>query len=387
MTVSLNLVPPTDDGQPCALKFCANPTAECLDRESRQLTIGLLNNMPDAALEATERQFASLLESASSGFSIRLLLYSLPGIARGESAARHVASRYLSAGQLPDTQLDGLIVTGREPLSANLADEPYWDSFTRVLEWARANTFSAIWSCLAAHAAVLYMDGIRRVKSDHKLSGIYPCTRVLDHPLTAGAPSCFRQPHSRWNGVPEEDLVRSGYSVLTRTARAGVDAFVKQNGSLFVFFQGHPEYAPNTLLLEYRRDVTRYLRGEAASYPSMPCGYFNQATTEALTDLAREAQLFPREELIEEVAAVLDSAAVVNSWCSTAACIYRNWLEYICAQKRQQLQDSLSRTAASRSDARQSDSADHFPPSTVLAPDAHTRGNALNASRTPLTIL
>ena len=31
-----------------------------------------------------------------------------------------------------DQHLDGLIVTGREPLAANLMDEPYWETFTRV---------------------------------------------------------------------------------------------------------------------------------------------------------------------------------------------------------------------------------------------------------------
>ncbi len=351
MTVSLNLISSTDNPQSCTYKLCAHPRADCLDRASRQLTIGLINNMADASLEATERQFASLLESASSGFSIRMLLYSLPGIQRGESAANHIAKHYLNIDQLLDTQLDGLIVTGREPLTANLADEPYWNSFTRVLEWAHSNTFSAIWSCLAAHAAVLHMDGIGRVKNHRKRSGIFPCARVHDHPLTAGAPSRFCLPHSRWNGVAEEDLLRSGYSVLTRAAGAGVDTFLKQNASLFVFFQGHPEYESHTLLLEYRRDVARYLRGEAASYPSVPRGYFDRSTTDALTNLAREARLFPREELSAKVASVLDRAAVVDSWRSTAVCIYRNWLQYLCAQKRRRLQDSVSRTPAPRSDA------------------------------------
>jgi homoserine O-succinyltransferase len=49
-------------------------------------------------------------------------------------------------------------------------------------------------------------------------------------------------PHSRWNEIPEEALLACGYRVLTRSEDAGVDAFVKQRNSLFVFFQGHPEY-------------------------------------------------------------------------------------------------------------------------------------------------
>ena len=55
--------------------------------------------------------------------------------------------------------------------------------------------------------------------------------------------------------------------MLTRTADAGVDTFIKQQKSLFVFFQGHPEYESDTLLREYRRDVGRYIKGETATYP------------------------------------------------------------------------------------------------------------------------
>ena len=56
---------------------------------------------------------------------------------------------------------------------------------------------------------------------------------------------------------------------------AGVDAFAKQDGSFFLFFQGHPEYEADTLLREYRRDVGRFLGGEREDYPAMPLGYFN----------------------------------------------------------------------------------------------------------------
>src|SRR2546429_6417390 len=48
------------------------------------------------------------------------------------------------------------------------------------------------------------------------------------------------------------------YTTLFRS----VDMFVKELNSLFVFFQGHPEYEATTLLLEYRRDIKRFLRRE-----------------------------------------------------------------------------------------------------------------------------
>jgi homoserine O-succinyltransferase len=309
------------------------PPVEFEEQSSRCIRIGLINNMSDGALTTTEQQFLSLLDAASDDILIYLSLYELPGVPRKEQAKCHIRNFYSSVENLWDTRLDGLIVTGREPLMPNLKDEPYWESFTRVLEWAQDNTYSTAWSCLAAHAAILYMDGISRIKSEEKHCGIFECERVSDHQLMANSPSRIRLPHSRWNGVSEDTLRSFGYDVLTRSIDAGVDTFVKQKTSLFLFFQGHPEYESNTLLLEYRRDVGRYLRGERDTYPSMPRSYFDEDTVNALAMLREEIIGCRREELLAEVSTALEKVCIKNTWHSTAACIYRNWLEYISGQK------------------------------------------------------
>jgi homoserine O-succinyltransferase/O-acetyltransferase len=339
MHVCLISNPSSYDRRPCAKTWDGKTAPECEERSAATLAIGLMNNMPDGALEATERQFLSLLESASDGISIRLSLYSMPGVPRSEAAVRHISNFYTSAENLGDMKLDGLIVTGREPLTSNLADEPYWESFKNTLDWAQDNTYSTIWSCLAAHAAVQYMDGITRVRSDRKHCGVFDCTRLSNHILTEGTPLRFQLPHSRWNGLPEKELVDNGYELLSRTEDAGVDAFCKQDRSLFVFFQGHPEYESTTLLLEYRRDVVRYLKGESDNYPSLPRGYFDPATMADLTTLQQDAVSNRREDLQDEISAVLDRAAIENTWHSTAACVYRNWLRHIYSQKTLRMQD------------------------------------------------
>src|SRR5262245_35035088 len=79
------------------------------------LEIGLVNNMPDSALEATERQFRALLGLASDGISVRLTHYALPDVPRSDSGRRHVSQSYSDIETLWDTRLDGLIVTGTEP--------------------------------------------------------------------------------------------------------------------------------------------------------------------------------------------------------------------------------------------------------------------------------
>ncbi len=309
----------------------------CVERACPNLTIGLVNNMPDSALEATERQFISLLESASEGITVHLYPYSLPGVSRHGASASRVRDFYSSTEDLPQTQLDGLIVTGTEPLSPNLADEPYWGSFISVLDWAKNNTYSAVWSCLAAHAAVLYQDDIRRIRSERKHFGIFDCHCAVTHAITQGIQSHFTLPHSRWNGLSADELMNHGYRVLSRTEDGGVDIFVQEKKSLFVFFQGHPEYESRSLLLEYQRDIGRFLRGEMVKCPPPPKGYFDADSHARLMKLQKEGAMGLRRGLLETIVKVLEGATLESTWRDTATRIYGNWLHFISARKRSEL--------------------------------------------------
>ena len=310
-----------------------------LDRpRSTFLHIGLVNNMGDAAMRATEHQYLTLLDEAAGDMRVHFTLYTLPEVERTPVGRRRVSSFYTSVEQLweqpPGQWPDGLIVTGREPRAPDLRDEVYWPSFTRLLAWTQEHARSAVWSCLAAHAAVLALDGIERVRSPYKHFGILTCGPATPHALLAGAPASLRFPHSRWNGISAGSLAANGYQVLTRTSDGGVDTFVKQDAGLFVFFQGHPEYDSETLLGEYRRDVRRYLVGETETYPLLPRDYFEEETERSLREIEARAQGSRQEKLLGEVSAVLNSARIHNTWRSTAVLIYRNWLRHLCTQKR-----------------------------------------------------
>jgi homoserine O-succinyltransferase len=289
--------------------------------------------MPVAAREATERQWASLLEAAAPEVTIRLAIYTLADAPHSDTGATPIRSSYASVDALMSAQVDGLIVTGAEPLKTNLRDEAYWETFGKVVEWARENTHSTIWSCLAAHATLLHCDGISRIKSRVKHFGVMNAERVSANRLTEGTPTRFRIPHSRWNGVAESELLNCGYTVLTRTEDAGVDMFVKQHESLFVFLQGHPEYDADTLQREYCRDISRYLKRESDVYPEIPCGYYDATTAEHLGELRAKALTSRDAEVLAEVSKVLAKFSLENTWRETAVAIYRNWLEHICAEK------------------------------------------------------
>jgi len=311
---------------------------ESRERDANRIDVALVNNMPDAALKATERQFVALLGATAGNLDVRLSFYALPEVPRTDWGRSYVDSSYAPIDALWSRRLDGLIVTGTEPQAPNLQDEPYWGSLTRLVDWAEQNTHSTVWSCLAAHAAVLYLDGIERRPLGDKRFGVFECARVADHPLTAGAPARVPMPHSRWNELPADDLTRRGCRVLTRSDEAGVDMFVKQRNSLFVFFQGHPEYDATTLSLEYRRDIGRFLRGERETYPPMPHGYFDETTTQALTALRERALVDRREELLTEFPVALATEGVTNTWRPAAERLYHNWLAYLRTQKAERQQ-------------------------------------------------
>ena len=133
-----------------------------------------------------------------------------------------------------------------------------------------------------------------------KCIGVFDCATVGDHPLTRGLASNFAIPHSRHNELPAAELAASGYQILSHSQRAGADTFIKQDRSLFVFFQGHPEYEVTGLLGEYRRDLGRYLRREREIYPAMPRGYFDDATVPLLTAFRVRAIAARNEELMAQ---------------------------------------------------------------------------------------
>jgi len=319
-------------GEPRRLDVGERQAVDTLDT----IEIGLVNNMPDSALRVTERQFMRLLTDAAGDRTVRLHFFSIPGIPRGTLEKPFSRAMYADISELAAAKLDGLIVTGCEPRAERLSDEPYWESLTAVVDWAERNTTSTLWSCLAAHAAVLHLDGVERQRLDEKRFGVFECEKASDDPLLAGMRTPLRISHSRWNELPEAKLKANGYTILTRSEAAGVDIFVRRRRSLFLFFQGHPEYTPYSLMREYRRDVGRYLRGESTRYPNLPRDYFNQRTEEELAAFAIKAvaERDPRllAEFPEDGAL---RAKLIRRRLVSGGPVISNWLSYVASRKRE----------------------------------------------------
>ena len=319
----------------------APPVAKLRDRRERRgaitdrgrrLRIGLVNNMPDSALYATERQFARLIEAASEEYDIRLTLVSLKSIPREQEMQAAISETYRDARQIRLASPDALVMTGAEPREASLSDEPFWGELTALMDWSRGGVVSTLYSCLAAHAAAYHRDGVLRRKLVQKLSGVYESEVVLAHEITAGLQRMMT-PHSRHNALAECDLDAKGYLTLTRSPEAGADVFVKERETLEVFWQGHPEYDRDTLAREYRRDMLRFLRGERPRAPKAPAHYFD---AEALAQIDAALAGAKTGGAIETVVAALNSEALAPAtafWREAATQLMRNWLGAIARRK------------------------------------------------------
>jgi homoserine O-succinyltransferase len=293
-------------------------------RRRPRLRIGLVNNMPDRVLEATERQFRELIEAAVPDRDLDLQLFQIAGIRRHPEVLERMAARYQPAEAIAQAGLSALVVTGAKAGDGPLKSSPYWPEFARLVDLTVSLQLSTLWSCLAAHAAVEALDGIERRPLESKCSGFFRCVPETSHQLLEGIESDWLVPHSRYNGLSADALVSSGYQILTGSSQIGPDVFIKRGPPLFVFCQGHPEYDRDSLLQEYQRDVRAYLNGARAHPPASPAGPLDTEMERSFTRLAQTAAA----RQAPDFAAVADVLAdrPPPEWRPFAVALYRNWI-------------------------------------------------------------
>ena len=294
----------------------------------RELHIGLLNIMPDAALEATERQFFRLVGACNQIAQFHVHPFTIEGLERSPAAWEHIHKYYESFDQIKHDGLDALIISGANVTHDHLQDEAFWRPLTEVFEWAKQNVTSILCSCLATHALIQSCYGVERTRLPAKRWGVFS-HKVVDrtHPLIAEINTRFDVPHSRFNEVFKSDMEKHGLKVLVASEEAGVHLAVSPDGFRIVFFQGHPEYDDISLLKEYKREVLRYYSGERDDYPPYPDHYFDEDVKRLLLDYAEHVksakasgqtlQAMPEAEIVKH----LDI-----TWRDSAKAVFNNWL-------------------------------------------------------------
>lgn len=311
------------------LDIVSDAQAEHLDLPT--LRIGMLNMMPDAALQATERQFLRLVAAYGSAANLYVFPFSLQAEHRSDISATHIESHYSNFSELREQDVDAVIITGANPIMDDIAAEEFWTPLLEVIDWGRTNVQSILCSCLATHAVLHEYYGIERVELPQRQWGVYEHELfVSEHPLLSGITSPVIAPHSHRFAVSREAMERAGVNVLIASPQAGVHMAISGSESNFVFFQGHPEYDAVSLLKEYKREIQRFLTGNRTSYPPFPEHFLDESAKNRLdayqrrvteSDFEQETlPAFPEPQL---------AAGLENTWSEAGQIIYRNWLTQI----------------------------------------------------------
>ena len=273
-------------------------------------------------------QFFRLVGESNQIAQFYLHPFTLEQLKRCPEGEAHVEKYYQPFEQIKEQGLDALIITGANMVGTELANQPFWEPLSAVLEWAYDNVTSTLCSCLTTHAVLQFRYRQKRRPLPAKRWGVYP-HRVVDrrHPLVNGVNTRFDVPLSRFNEVFPEQFEAAGLKILVVSEDDDVHLAVSEDGFRLVFFQGHPEYDSISLMKEYKREVGRYINRETEDYPPFPENYFSlkcQAVLEEYQDKLKVAlqtgkslPVFPEEFIIP----YLD-----NTWHDTAEAVINNWI-------------------------------------------------------------
>lgn len=297
-------------------------------QDIREMHIGLLNMMPDAALEATERQFFRLVGESNQIAQFYVHPFTVDEVKRSKEGQAHVERYYSSFEDIKREGLDALIITGANVIGPELSNQPFWEPLRKIVDWAFENVTSTFCSCLATHAVLEFRYGQKRRALPHKRWGIYT-HKVVDktHPLVSGMNTRFDVPHSRYNQIDREQFEKAGLKILVESEEAGVHQAVSEDGFRIVLSQGHPEYDAVSLLKEYKREIGRYIGGELEEYPPFPENHFGLLSRAILDEYQdrlvaamegnRPLPAFPEHLLVPS----LD-----NTWHDSGEAVINNWI-------------------------------------------------------------
>ncbi len=300
-------------------------------QDIRELHIGLLNMMPDAALEATERQFLRLIGESNPIAQFYIHPFTLDALPRDATARAHIDAYYESFDQIKAQGLDALIITGANVIGADLSQEVFWEELIKVADWAHEAVTSTLCSCLATHAVLDFRYAQTREKQRSKKWGVFR-HQVIDHlhPLVADVNSEFDVPHSRWNSVHPEQFASAGLKVLVTGDDGCVHLATSADGFRTVFFQGHPEYDTISLLKEYKRDVSLYIEGDIETYPPMPENYFSEFCAATMREYRwRLQQHRDKNEAPPVFPEHLVMKKLNNTWRDTGSAVVGSWIGLI----------------------------------------------------------
>jgi len=269
-------------------------------QEIRPLKLLIMNLMPTKVV--TETQLLRLLSNTPLQLEIDLL-HTATHDSKNVSK-EHLLAFYNTFDEISDRYYDGMIITGAPVEKMAFEDVDYWNELTEVMEWANQHVFSSFFICWGAQAALHYYYGIDKYLLRRKLTGVYRHRINVDRmkrKILRGFDYQFYAPHSRYTTMMKEDIASvPSLDILAESPQAGVYLVAEKDGSRF-FVTGHPEYDPDTLDREYRRDLA-----DPDLDADMPINYYLD------DDPTQEIQV---------------------KWRSHAYLLFANWLNYYVYQE------------------------------------------------------
>lgn len=265
-------------------------------QDIRPLKVLILNLMPTKIV--TETQL--LRKLSNTPLQIQVELLQTASYVGHYTDVSHLQSFYTTFEQIRDNKYDGMIITGAPVENMDFEEVDYWPELCDIMEWSKTHVHSTFHVCWGAQAAFYYHYGIPKHAMDKKLFGVFPHRALKPNsPLFRGFDDVFYVPHSRHTENRAEDILEiPALELLAVSEEAGVFA-VKSRDNRQFFITGHPEYDPDTLAREYRRDVDKGLP----------------------VDVPRH--YFPDDDPTKEP---------VVQWRSAAQLLYTNWLNYYVYQ-------------------------------------------------------
>ncbi|MCD7796158.1 MAG: homoserine O-succinyltransferase [Clostridiales bacterium] len=266
-------------------------------QDIRPLKLIILNLMP-TKLE-TETQILRLLSNSPLQIDVEFLQVK-SHISKNVSKS-HMDKFYKIFDDIKENRYDGMIITGAPVELLEFEEVDYWDELCTIMEWSKTNVYSTFHICWGAQAGLYYHYGIKKVKLDKKLFGVF-AHKSLDvtHPLMRGLDDEYYVPHSRHTEVRRQDIAKvKQLQIISYSEIAGVHIVSDMDCRQF-FVTGHSEYDRDTLAKEYFRDKAKGLDIE------LPCNYFSNND---------------------------DRCVPIMNWKSSASLIFSNWLNYFVYQK------------------------------------------------------
>ena len=272
-------------------------TSQASHQDIRPLKIAVLNLMPIKI--TTEIDLVRLL--SNSPLQIELDFISLSSHVSKNTPKEHMLAFYKDFNLIIYNKYDGLIITGAPVEQMPFEEVAYWNELTEILNWAKSNVTSSIFICWGAQAALYHYYGIPKYPLEKKMFGVFKHTKTdATNPILRGFDDIFYVPHSRYTEIKREDILKvPELTILSESDESGVYMVASRNGREF-FLTGHSEYSPETLDIEFKRDLARNLPIE------MPKNYYLDDKPE--------------------------NPPVVR-WRSQANMLFVNWLNYYVYQK------------------------------------------------------